>query len=386
MKSYFANQKGSPDASKILIVEDEAIVAESLNDQLIHLGYQVCGTAANGEDALRIMENSNPDLVMMDIMLEGSMDGVEVASRIHEKKGIPVIFLSAYSDNETLQRAKVTEPFGYLIKPYKERELHTNIEVSLYRHRMEQRVKEHERWLDLLLKSISEGVITVGLDGSVTSMSPAAEEMMGWSENTALGHELQEIMQLEEASKYPVVPDLIDQALDGENVECLTDEDPVLISRDGHRIMIDAAAAPILNEQEEITGAVLTIRNVSSRKKAEMELAEARNLLTNLLTPREKEILSMIVNGLTTKEIAYDLEVTQRTFQTQRQNIMSNLHWTCLCLFFVRYPMSGSHRINYCLFVPTFSSLNRVFPPSVLSLMENKFIYTHLKKWKDWFF
>ncbi|HCP33531.1 MAG: response regulator [SAR324 cluster bacterium] len=325
MKSYFANQKGSPDASKILIVEDEAIVAESLNDQLIHLGYQVCGTAANGEDALRIMENSNPDLVMMDIMLEGSMDGVEVASRIHEKKGIPVIFLSAYSDNETLQRAKVTEPFGYLIKPYKERELHTNIEVSLYRHRMEQRVKEHERWLDLLLKSISEGVITVGLDGSVTSMSPAAEEMMGWSENTALGHELQEIMQLEEASKYPVVPDLIDQALDGENVECLTDEDPVLISRDGHRIMIDAAAAPILNEQEEITGAVLTIRNVSSRKKAEMELAEARNLLTNLLTPREKEILSMIVNGLTTKEIAYDLEISPRTVEAHRQNMMNKL-------------------------------------------------------------
>ena len=149
--------------------------------------------------------------------------------------------------------------------------------------------------------------------------------MMGWSENTALGHELQEIMQLEEASKYPVVPDLIDQALDGENVECLTDEDPVLISRDGHRIMIDAAAAPILNEQEEITGAVLTIRNVSSRKKAEMELAEARNLLTNLLTPREKEILSMIVNGLTTKEIAYDLEISPRTVEAHRQNMMNKL-------------------------------------------------------------
>ena len=92
---------------------------------------------------MRIMEHSEPDLVMMDIMLEGPMDGVEVAGRIREKNEIPVIFLTAYSDNETLQRAKITEPFGYLIKPYKERELHTNIEVSLYRHRMEQRVKEH---------------------------------------------------------------------------------------------------------------------------------------------------------------------------------------------------------------------------------------------------
>ena len=133
---------------------------------------------------MRIMEHSEPDLVMMDIMLEGPIDGVEVAGRIREKNEIPVIFLTAYSDNETLQRAKITEPFGYLIKPYKERELHTNIEVSLYRHRMDQRVKEHERWFELLLKSISDGVITVGLDGSVTSMSPVAEEMLGWSENT----------------------------------------------------------------------------------------------------------------------------------------------------------------------------------------------------------
>ena len=131
-------------------------------------------------------------------------------------------------------------------------------------------------------------------------------------------------MQLAETSKYPVVPDLIDQALDGKNVECLTDENPVLISRDGHRIMI-AAAAPILNEQEEITGAVLTISYVSSRKKAEMELAEARNLPTNLLTPREKEILIMMVNGSTTKEIAYDLEISPRTVKAHRQNMMNKL-------------------------------------------------------------
>ena len=325
MTPFLNNPTEPTEASRILIVEDEAIVAESLKDQLINLGYQVCGTAANGEDAMRIMEHSEPDLVMMDIMLEGPMDGVEVAGRIRQKNEIPVIFLTAYSDNETLQRAKITEPFGYLIKPYKERELHTNIEVSLYRHRMEQRVKEHERWLELLLKSISDGVITVGLDGSVTSMSPVAEEMLGWSENTAQGNDLQEIMQLEETLKYPIVPDLIDHALDGENVSCLIDEDPVLISRDGHRIMIDAAAAPIYNESEEITGAVLTIRNVSSRKKAEMELAEARNLLTNLLTPREKEILKMMVNGSTTKEIAYDLEISPRTVEAHRQNMMSKL-------------------------------------------------------------
>ena len=110
MTPFLKNPIESTEASRILIVEDEAIVAESLKDQLVNLGYQVCGTAANGEDAMRIMENSEPDLVMMDIMLEGSMDGIEVAGRIREKNEIPVIFLTAYSDNETLQRAKITEP------------------------------------------------------------------------------------------------------------------------------------------------------------------------------------------------------------------------------------------------------------------------------------
>ncbi len=112
MTPFLNNPTEPTEASRILIVEDEAIVAESLKDQLINLGYQVCGTAANGEDAMRIMEHSEPDLVMMDIMLEGPMDGVEVAGRIREKNEIPVIFLTAYSDNETLQRAKITEPFG----------------------------------------------------------------------------------------------------------------------------------------------------------------------------------------------------------------------------------------------------------------------------------
>ena len=100
------------------------------------------------------------------VLIEGAAEVIQACNR----NEIPVIFLTAYSDNETLQRAKITEPFGYLIKPHKERELNTNIEVSLYRHRMEQRVKEHERWLELLLKSISDGVITVGLDDSVTTM------------------------------------------------------------------------------------------------------------------------------------------------------------------------------------------------------------------------
>ena len=106
MTPFLNNPTEQTEASRILIVENEAIVAESLKDQLVNLGYQFCGTAANGDDAMRIMEHSEPDLVMMDIMLEGPMDGVEVAGRIREKNEIPMIFLTAYSEMKPCSERK----------------------------------------------------------------------------------------------------------------------------------------------------------------------------------------------------------------------------------------------------------------------------------------
>ena len=311
--------------AKIFIVEDEAIVAESLNDQLEGLGYIVTGNAPSGEEALRNIKNNLPNLVLMDIMLEGEMDGVETAQQIRELYGIPVIFLSAYSDSETLGRAKLTEPFGYLIKPYKERELHTTLEITLYKHRMEKRVREHERWLDTLLRSIGDGVITVGIDGLLTSMSPVAETLTGLSEAELINKDLLGLLKIEESGIYPIIPDLIDQALDGETVSCLVDDEPILINANGKRIVIDFSAAPIRNEQDEIIGAVLTMRDISARKQAEIELSEARQILSNSLTPREKEILQLMVNGSSTKEIAFDLKISHRTVEAHRQNMMVKL-------------------------------------------------------------
>ena len=311
--------------AKIFIVEDEAIVAESLNDQLEALGYIVTGKAPSGEEALRNIKNNLPNLVLMDIMLEGEMDGVETAQQIRELYGIPVIFLSAYSDSETLGRAKLTEPFGYLIKPYKERELHTTLEITLYKHRMEKRVREHERWLDTLLRSIGDGVITVGIDGLLTSMSPVAETLTGLSEAELINKDLLGILQIEESGIYPIMPDLIDQALDGETVSCLVDDEPILLNANGKRIVIDFSAAPIRNDQDEIIGAVLTMRDISARKQAEIELSEARQILSNSLTPREKEILQLMVNGSSTKEIAFDLKISHRTVEAHRQNMMVKL-------------------------------------------------------------
>jgi two-component system cell cycle sensor histidine kinase/response regulator CckA len=135
---------------RIFVVEDERIVARSLQKQLTALGYDFVGNASSGEEAIRQAEELLPDLVIMDISLEGPIDGVAAAATIPQRFRIPVVYLTAYSSKEIVARAKISEPFGYILKPYEERELHVVIETALYKHRMERRQQDREQWLPLL--------------------------------------------------------------------------------------------------------------------------------------------------------------------------------------------------------------------------------------------
>lgn len=120
--------------SRILVVEDEAIVAMGIKQKLEELGHQVVDIAYNGEDAVQIAHETEPDLILMDIVLKGDIDGIEAAAKIRNLLDIPVIYLTAYSDEEVLERARMTEPYGYIIKPFKKSELNANIEMALYKH------------------------------------------------------------------------------------------------------------------------------------------------------------------------------------------------------------------------------------------------------------
>jgi len=123
--------------TNILIVEDESIVAKDIQHSLKKLGYTVVGMCSTGEDAIKTAEEVKPDLVLMDIMLKGDMSGIEAAGQIREKFNIPIIYLTAYADESTLSKAKVSEPYGYIIKPFKEIDLHTSIEMAIYKHEKE---------------------------------------------------------------------------------------------------------------------------------------------------------------------------------------------------------------------------------------------------------
>lgn len=138
--------------TSVLVVEDESIVAKDIQQSLIKLGYNVVGTASTGEKALALANELRPDIILMDIMLKGPMSGIDTSAEIKKDLSIPVIFLTAYTDESTLVKAKVTEPFGYIIKPFKEIDLHTSIEMALYKHGKEKDiVKERD-----LLYSIVE--------------------------------------------------------------------------------------------------------------------------------------------------------------------------------------------------------------------------------------
>jgi CheY-like chemotaxis protein len=140
--------------TRILVVEDELIVAEDLKMTLEGLGYQVTGIANSGEKAVELAMTEKPDLILMDIMLSGEMDGISAASRIRAANDIPIIYVTAYADSTLLERAKQTEPYGYIVKPFNEREVQSNIEIALFKHRMENEIKKR----DAILLALGFGV------------------------------------------------------------------------------------------------------------------------------------------------------------------------------------------------------------------------------------
>ena len=181
---------------KLLVVEDESIVAMDIKHRAESLGYEVTAITPSGEEAIELVKKNQVDLVLMDIVLKGEMDGIEAAQKIHDGFDIPVLYLTAYSDEETLKRAKITEPFGYIIKPFEDRELHSAVEIAIYKNEMERKLKESEKWLSTTLESIGDAVIATDKNGDIIFINPVARKVTGWSQKEAIGKSLKDVFQL----------------------------------------------------------------------------------------------------------------------------------------------------------------------------------------------
>ncbi|MDZ7958599.1 MAG: response regulator [Aulosira sp. DedQUE10] len=253
--------------ANILVVEDEAIVAKDLRNRLTRFGYIVPAVASSGQEAINKALELYPDLVLMDIRLKGEMDGVEAAQEIHKHLDIPIIYLTAYADDDTLERAKVTEPFGYLLKPFKERELQTNIEIALTKHKLEKQLKNSQKWLKTLLKSISDAVIASDIQEAVNFMNPVAENLTGWQEEEAMGRNSSDIFNIANAETRNPIENPIKKVLKY-GIATELPENTILIARNGNEIPIDDSAALIRDDRDNIMGAVLIFRDITERKKA----------------------------------------------------------------------------------------------------------------------
>lgn len=161
--------------ANILIVEDQNIVAGDLQSRLCNLGYGVSAVVASGEEAISQTRALQPNLVLMDIQLKGELDGIQAGEQILVETDVPIVYLTAYSDEHTLRRATTTNPYGYVIKPFEDQELRTTIDLALYKHQLERKVRESEARFRTLVENSSDIIAVVDANGNVTYNSPVAQ-------------------------------------------------------------------------------------------------------------------------------------------------------------------------------------------------------------------
>lgn len=242
-------------ATRILIVEDERIVAKDLQFRLNGLGYQVAGMAAEGHDAIAKAREMRPNLVLMDIRLENGMDGIQAAEQIRSLYDIPVIFLTAYADQTTLARAKITEPFGYILKPFEERELQSTIEIALYRHAAEQKLRESEHRYRHLVENSQGFIWTHDLDGIILSVNPAAAHLLGYEPSELVGEHLAKIIAPSESGLIQdYMEKLRGQGSDSGVMRAMTRSgDELLLQYHNVRYIEDDGRAYVLGHAQDIT-------------------------------------------------------------------------------------------------------------------------------------
>ena len=284
------------ESAKIMVVEDEGIIAQDIKNCLENLGYTVPEVVFTGHEAIEKAALIRPDLILMDIVLKGEIDGIETAAEIKSRYSIPIVYLTAYEDDKTLKRAKLTEPLGYILKPFEERYLRSSIEMALYKHKMESKLKENERWLGTILRSVGEAVIVTDESGKINFMNPTAESLTGWALNEVSGKEIYSLLKIIDENTKREIENPVMQVLH-DNVTLGRSNHTLLIAKNGKEIHIDHSASPMRDENGELTGVVVVLQDISDRKKAEHALKDSENNYRNLFDYATDAIFVQSLNG-----------------------------------------------------------------------------------------
>ncbi len=266
--------------AQILIVEDDNIVVLELRDRLQGLGYAVVGVASYGEEAIAKAAEMRPDLVLMDIRLRGAMNGVRSADEIRARFDIPVVYVTAYADEATLQRAKATEPYGYLMKPFESRELHAVIEMALHKHRLETGLRESEEKYRRVVQQSSDAIVLTDEEGAIIEWNPAAEQITGLRQAEVLGRPIWDMQfqvlpeEQRSPTRYEQIKTMVLDLLGTGHAPWLHRlEDAEMQRPDGTRRTVQTSGFVIPTDQGFRAGSV--IRDITERKRAEEALQES---------------------------------------------------------------------------------------------------------------
>lgn len=336
--------------ARILVVEDERLAAEEICHSLRGLGYDVVGTAASGEEAIRRAAEALPDLVLMDIVLRGDVDGVRTAENIKAHLDIPVVYLSAHSDESTLRRAKITEPYGYILKPFEPRELHINIEIALYKHHMEKKLKDGEETLraslekaeaqaartEAIIAAIGDGISIQNTDFKILYQNQIHKGFVGdhIGEYCYKAYECRENV----CEGCPLA-----MAFRDGKIHTVERSNPT------GTLCVEITASPIRDATGKIIAGIEIARDVTKRKHDQEALRESeeryRNLFENahdMIQSIDPEGRFIFVNSSWLKTLGYTPE------DLQRLTIFDIVHPDCVphCAEILRKVLSGEAADN----------------------------------------
>jgi PAS domain S-box-containing protein len=251
--------------SRVLIVEDERVVATHVERSLQDAGYIVTGIAASAGEVERLVSETRPDVALVDIRLRGHGAGFEIAERLRAQDDVPVVYMTAHTDDDTLRRAARTGAYGYVVKPFTIGEVKSALEVALFKHAMDQHLAERERWFSTTLRAIADGVVACDNEQRVTFMNAAAERMLGMGEARARDHAIGELLGHGQGAFAPVT-------------QALTRRPPTPVlfegerSRPGAALLLEGTVAPIIHAERAL-GAVLVLHDVTEQRRRDEQLA-----------------------------------------------------------------------------------------------------------------
>jgi PAS domain S-box-containing protein len=278
--------------ARIMVVEDEGVVALQIKEALEGMGYEVPGIALTGEEAIGKVLDMEPDLVLMDIQLKGGLNGVQAAGRIRARLDVPIVYLTAFSDAETLEQAQLTEPYGYVLKPFEERSLHAIIQMSLAKHRRSRGERENGWWMSAVAASMMESVVICDAKGYVKFINPSAEALFGKRQTEAIEKRMREVVELVDGeTRAPLTIPVSEPLLEGKSIvrgNCR------VVTAKGTEVPVEFSASPLRSPEGTLFGILFVFREASERERIQnlvlREMEELAKVQKRLLPGPEAAI------------------------------------------------------------------------------------------------